>query len=144
MSLFCLHVASSLSDPVVLLRALLSASLETVIAAFDNTRLPTCHFGYRDHMERLQTRTSTFYSLCVEQRVRCFALALQIRVKLSSALTILVLRSKDFIWHEKKLNTVSTGSSKDTDFVLFSITLETLAGNADRKWFIKVIKYYIS
>ena len=97
MCLFSLHVASSLSDPVVLLRALFSDSLETVIAAFDNTRLPTCHLGYRDHMERLQTRTSTFYSLYVEQRVRCFALALQIRAKLSSALTILVLRSKGFI-----------------------------------------------
>jgi hypothetical protein len=76
--LFHFRVASSLSDPVVLLRALFSNSLETVIAAFDNTRLPTCHFEYRDHMERLQRRTSTFYSLCVEQRVRCFALALQI------------------------------------------------------------------
>jgi len=31
------------------------------------------------------------------------------------------------------LNAVSTGSSKDTDFVLFSITLETLARKADRK-----------
>jgi hypothetical protein len=78
MCLFYLRVASALSDPVVLLRALFSDSLETVIAAFDNTRLPTCHFGYRDHMERLQTRTSTFYSLCVEQRVRCFALAVRI------------------------------------------------------------------
>jgi len=95
--LFCLHVASSLSDPVVLLRALFSDSLETVIAAFDNTLLPTCRFVYRDHMQRLQTRTSTFYSLYVEQRVRCFALALQIRVELSNALTILVLRSTGFI-----------------------------------------------
>ena len=75
MSLFYLRVTSTLSDSVVPLRPLFSDSLETVIAAFDNTRLPTCHFGYRDHMERLQTRISTFYSLRVEQRVRCFALA---------------------------------------------------------------------
>ena len=51
-----LHLrVTSLSNPVVLLRALFSDSLETVIAAFDNTPLPTCHFGYRDHIERLQT-----------------------------------------------------------------------------------------
>jgi hypothetical protein len=123
---------------------LFSDSLETVIAAFDNTRLPTCHFGYRDHIERLQTWTSTFYSLCDEKRVRCFPLALRIWAKLRSALTILVLRSNGFIWHEKKLNAVSTGSSKDTDFVLFSITLETLAHKLDRKQFIKAIKYCIS
>jgi hypothetical protein len=71
-------------------------------------------------------------------------LALRIWDKLRSALTTLVLRSKGFIWHEKKLNAVSTGSSEDTDFALFSITLETLARNADRNWFIEIIKYYIS
>jgi len=53
MCLFYIRVASALPDSVGFLRPLFSESLEIVIAAFDNTRLPTCHFGYRDHMERL-------------------------------------------------------------------------------------------
>jgi hypothetical protein len=37
----------------------------------------------------------------IEQRVRCFALVLRIRAKLSNTPTILLLRSEGFIWHEK-------------------------------------------
>lgn len=105
------------------------AALKLLYAAFDNIRLQTCHFEYRDHMERLQTGTSIFYR--AKGKVFRFGVTNKSQAQLHTDDTR--SQKRGLYLTRKEWNSVSTGSSKGTDFILFSVTLETLARNADRK-----------